>query len=88
MGAAPRNVEHGRTGPGEWRPLAVSAPHDSSTARGDRSDRPCEFCCAWTLPLSAPYATHATEPRADLYYAEWLVWHWHVMHHQQGVPLS
>lgn len=50
-------------------------------------DAVCEWCPHWTFPLEQ-------KPRQQngfvvaLTYSEWLVWHWHVIGHQRGVPVS
>ena len=31
---------------------------------------------------------HALAHAAAMAYEEWIAWHWHVMLHQRGVPLS
>ena len=50
-------------------------------------DAPCHWCCHWSHPLQVtPRVINGVT--VPLTYVEWLVYTWHVLHHQRGVPLA
>jgi hypothetical protein len=67
-----------------YSPLLV-IPHAPAAVPADRT---CEHCCHWALPLAPPYLGRRISHGAALTYTEWLVYRWHVQHHQRGVPVS
>lgn len=43
----------------------------------------CPDCCHWSLPFSPMYSQRVTPHGVALHYNEWIVWDWHVRHHQR-----
>ena len=50
-------------------------------------DAPCPFCCHWSHPLTLTPRTY-NGVAVPLSYPEWLVYAWHIGHHQRGVPIA
>ena len=66
--------------------LMVPTRTDGSVAVVDHDAR-CSWCCRWDHPLTLTPRTYNGVTVA-LSFPEWIVYDWHVQHHQRGVPLA